>query len=46
MEMSMIERAREIADLASSEYASDKELSVLSEKFFADFGCHWTEILN
>lgn len=22
------------------------ELAVLSEKFYADFGCHWTEILN
>ena len=42
----MYEEALFIADLAGSELASDKELAVLSEKFFAKYGCHWTEILN
>lgn len=46
MEMSMIERAREIADLTSSEYASDKELAALSAEFYSEYGCHWTEILD
>lgn len=42
----MYERACEIRDLAGSEYASDAHLLEMSEKFKADFGCHWTEILN
>lgn len=46
MENDIITEARQIADLAGSDYASDKELAVLSEKFFAKYGCHWTEVLN
>lgn len=42
----MYERACEIRDLADSEYASDSHLTEMSEKFKADFGCNWTEILN
>ena len=42
----MYERACEIRDLADSEYASDAHLLEMSEKFKADFGCNWTEILN
>lgn len=42
----MYEEALFIADLAGSNLASDKELSVLSENFLKKFGCHWTEILN
>lgn len=42
----MYERACEIKDLADSEYASDAHLLEMSEKFKADFGCNWTEILN
>jgi hypothetical protein len=44
--MDMIERARVIADLCDSEFASDKELAVLAEEFRADFGCDWTEVLD
>ena len=42
----MITKAREIADLCNSEFASDKEIAALSAEFYAEFGCHWTEILN
>lgn len=42
----MYERALFIADLAGSDLASDKEIAVLSEQFFYEFGCHWTEVLN
>ena len=42
----MITRAREIADLCDSEFASDKELAAMSAEFYATYGCHWTEILN
>lgn len=42
----MYERACEIRDLADSEYASDAHLLEMSEKFKAEFGCNWTEILN
>lgn len=42
----MYERAKEIQDLCDSDFASDKQLKVISEKFYIDFGCHWTEILN
>lgn len=42
----MYERALFIADLAGSNLASDKEIAVLSEQFFYEFGCHWTEVLN
>ena len=42
----MIEEARLIADLAGSEFASDKELAALSEEFKAKYGCHWTEVLD
>lgn len=42
----MYERALFIADLAGSNLASDKEITVLSEQFFYEFGCHWTEVLN
>lgn len=44
--MTMYERACEIRDLCDSEYASDSHLTEMSEKFKADFGCNWTEILN
>ena len=42
----MYERACEIRDLADSEYASDSHITEMSEKFKAEFGCDWTEILN
>lgn len=42
----MYERACEIKDLADSEYASDSHITEMSEKFKAEFGCDWTEILN
>jgi len=42
----MYERALFIADLAGSNLVSDKEITVLSEQFFYEFGCHWTEVLN
>jgi hypothetical protein len=42
----MIIRAREIADLAGSDFASDKELAAISAEFYATYGCHWSEILN
>ena len=46
MAATMYERACEIKDLADSEYASDAHITEMSEKFKADFGCNWTEILN
>lgn len=42
----MYERVCEIRDLADSEYASDSHITEMSEKFKAEFGCDWTEILN
>lgn len=42
----MYERACEIRDLCDSDFASDAHITELSEKFKADFGCDWTEILN
>ena len=45
-EEGMYERARIIQDLCGSDFASDKELEVLSQEFYFDFGCHWTEILD
>lgn len=44
--MLMYDKACEIRDLADSEYASDAHLLEMSEKFKAEFGCNWTEILN
>lgn len=45
-EEGMYERAKTIQDLCDSDFASDKELEVLSQEFYFDFGCHWTEILD
>lgn len=45
-ETDIYQRAQELADLCNSGFCSDKQLAELSEKFFADFGCHWTEVLN
>lgn len=42
----MYERACEIRDLCDSDFASDAHITEMSEKFKADFGCNWTEILN
>jgi hypothetical protein len=42
----IIADARLIADMAGSDFCSDKEMSVLSEKFFHNYGVHWTEVLN
>lgn len=42
----MYQDAQFIADLCGSDYASDKQLAELSEKFTAKYGCHWSEILN
>jgi len=42
----MYERAKEIQELADSDFASDSHITELSEKFRADFGCDWTEILD
>lgn len=45
-DMSMIEAARTLANMADSEFVSDSEFRVLSEQFFYTFGCHWTEVLE
>lgn len=42
----MITEARQIADICGGEFASDKELAVISAEFQAKYGCHWTEVLN
>lgn len=42
----MIAEARQIADICGGEFASDKELAVISAEFQAKYGCHWTEVLN
>jgi hypothetical protein len=42
----MIEEARLIAYMAGSGEVSDEDLAILSEEFFENWGCHWTEILN
>lgn len=42
----MYEEALFIEDLAGSGLVSDRDVTVLSENFYAKFGCHWTEILN
>jgi hypothetical protein len=43
---SMYERARTIQDLSGSDVVSNEELKVLSQEFFNDYGCDWTEILD
>ena len=43
---SMYERARAIQDLSGSDVVSNEELKVLSQEFFNDYGCDWTEILD
>ena len=40
----MINRAREISQLCG--IISEEELLSLSKSFYADFGFHWTEILD
>lgn len=44
--VTMYDRAKEIQDLADSDFASDPHLTEMSEKFKADFGCDWTEIVE
>ena len=41
----MIKRALEIKNLADSGYASDSHITELSEKFYAEFGHRWVEVI-
>lgn len=43
---SMYERARTIQDLSGSGMVPSEELKALSQEFFNDYGCDWTEILD
>ena len=42
----MYEYAKTIQDLCGSDIVSNEELKVLSQEFFNDYGCDWTEILD
>lgn len=42
----MYEHAKAIQDMCGSGLVTEEELKTLSEEFYADFGCHWTEILD
>lgn len=42
----MYEYAKTIQDLCGSGMMSNNELEVLSQEFFNDYGCDWTEILD
>ena len=42
----MYECAKTIQDLCGSGMVSDDELRALSQEFFNDYGCDWTEMLD
>lgn len=42
----MIEEAFEIKNYCDSEYCSDWEASVISEKFRQKYGRNWTEVVD
>lgn len=42
----MITEARLIADMAWSGEIPDRELLAISERFRAEYGCRWTEVLD